>query len=153
MSLKYQWKAIKQDNSEMNQFTGDTENLFSGVMTELTSNNIKEFRIIEQDEVAPKVYSVDLNSYKFYKGSVALPHSEDLTPDGISGSGVAKLIFTRRNDVRVNEFGNVIDPARTTFVMGFKIGGNQYAMYIRAKIGQLSEDFASPIEVTTEKPW
>jgi hypothetical protein len=153
MALKYQWKAIKQDNSEMDQFTGPTENLFSGVMTELGSDNIKEFRIYEQDEASPKVYCLDLNSYKFYRGTVASPHAEDLTPGGISGSGVADLIFKRRNDVRVDEFGHPVDPPRAIYVMGFKISGTMYAMYVQAKVGQLDEIYVAPAVVTNERPW
>lgn len=150
-NLKYHWKAIKNDDSEIVQIDGETENPYSDVMTELSSENVKEFQLIEQDEDTPRVYCVDLVNYKFYSGTTSSPHENDDTPGGISGTGRADLIFWRRNQVRVNEHGEVVEPARTTYILGLKIDGKSYTTDIRAKVGQLDEEVTSPRE-TNEEP-
>ena len=151
MALKYHWKAIKNDDSELDQFNGLDENPYSDVIALISAENVKEFRIIEQNEDTPRVYSVDLVNYKFYSGTEASPHETDNTPDGITGSGRAETIFKRRNQIRVDEFGNVVDPARTTFIIGFKIDGTSYTTDVRAKVGQLPEEVVAPRE-SDEQP-
>ena len=151
MALKYRWLAIENDDTELEQDAGGSENPYSDVITLINADNVKEFRIVEQNEGTPNLYSVDTVNYKFYKGTVATPHNEDITPGGISGTGRATIIFKRRNQIRVDEFGNIVDPARTTFIIGFKIDGTSYTMDVRAKVGQLPEEVVNPRE-TTEEP-
>lgn len=149
-TLKYHWKAIEDDDSEMDQYVDDEEtNAFSDVQA--IASTLKEFRIYEQGETTPKVYSVDLDNYKFWSGTEATPHTTDLTLGGISGTGKATLIYKRRNQIRLDENGNVVDPARTTYIFGFRIGSKSYTMDIRAKVGVLAEQKIDPRE-TSEMP-
>jgi hypothetical protein len=150
--LKYHWVALKNDDSEIEQFVDSVETLFSAVMTQLATDNVKEFRIEEQEEASPKAYLIDLVNYKFYQGTVSNPKQTDITPVGISGSGRADLVFKRRNQVRVNETGQIIDPSRTTYILGLFIGGKAWNMDIRAKVGQLPEQVVDPRE-TNESHW
>ena len=141
MALKYHWKAVLDDDTVINQFDGETETPYSEIIDNMSS--IKTFEIDEVD--GDNVYKVDLDNYTFtFNG-------EDKTPSGITGSGKATLIFRRRNQVRVDEFGQVITPARTTYIIGFKIDGKSYTADIRAAIGQLEEEVVDPRE-TNEEP-
>jgi hypothetical protein len=150
-NLKYYWKVILDDDSEINQFVDSIETPYSEVIAELSSENVKEFRIIEQLEDTPNVYCVDLVNYKFYKGTIASPHAEDVTPGGISGTGRANLIYRRRNQIRIDETGHIVNPPRMTFILGLRISDTSYTLDVRAAVGALPEEYTAPRE-TDEMP-
>jgi hypothetical protein len=151
MSLKYHWKGIKIDDSELDQYTDDEENPYQGIVDACAASQLKEFRIYEQNEDTPKVYCVTGQPLKFYVGTTADPHATDITPVGIVDASPKKLIFRRRNQVRLDENGNIVDPARTTYILGFLVGTVSWTMDIRAKVGVLPEVVIDPRQ-TNEIP-
>lgn len=151
MDLKYLWTGIQDDDTPIVQWENDTETTYSTLQTQLDADNVKEAKIVCVDGADPNVYTVDLVNYKFYRGTVANPTANEDTPEGITGTGRAELIYKRRNQVRVDETGTVVQPARTTYILGFKIGGTSYTCDVRAAVGQLAEEYVSP-RVTDEEP-
>jgi hypothetical protein len=151
MGLKYHWKGIKIDDSELDQYTDDEENPFQNIVDACVASELKEFRIYEQNETTPTVYCVTGEPCKFYKGTEADPHATDITPGGIVDASPKKLVFIRRNQIRLDENGHVVDPPRTTYILGFKIGDVGWTMDIRAKVGVLPEEVIDARE-TNEEP-
>ena len=149
-NLAYHWQYIDTSDVAHDQIDGETENPFSDVIDCQTADELKELRIVETTGADPQVFCVTISDLKFYKGTVADPHNEDITPDGI-GTGTTKVILWRRNQVRVNEFGEVVQPSRTTYILGVEVDGTSWTMDVFAAVGQLPEEITNPRQ-TNEKP-
>lgn len=150
-TLAYHWQYIDLNDVSHDQFDGELEHRFQDVIDCQTANELKEFRIIEKVGGDAQVFCVTQSDLKFYKGTVASPHATDITPSGIGTGADRKIIFWRRNQVRVNEFGEVVKPSRTTYIMGYKVDDQAWTMDIFAAVGQLPEVITNPRE-TNEDP-
>ena len=122
----YGWKVINADTSVQENYTGDTENLWSGV----TEANVEHFWI--KDSTETRTFKVDLTNGEFDIEGVTS------TPVGVNPAGSFTLKWCRRNIPRTR-INTRIEPCRCTYIFGYTQDGTDYLYSLQPELEQVTE--------------
>jgi len=111
------WIARFTDGSELRQYDGTKETMFREV--ENSSVPLKTFSI---EDDSGEVYEADLE-----KGVVDCNKQHKL--EELKGETGLSLVYKRRNEVRANEQGEILD-ARVTHILGLKKGDREITVEV-----------------------
>lgn len=106
ISLDYNWRWIKGDDSFVDQYEGGSENLFSVV----DLNDVKAWEL--RSNLFNHVFRIDMATGKFYQ--------DDVEIDAGVGSGARTLVNKRRVQIRVQSGMQL--PPRMQFIAGYTVG-------------------------------